>query len=345
MFDLSAFRSENPSLTVSLVGKIFDDICSQSQTDNQTTTMYVSRSVVQDVFNKHGVKAEKLLDASKVEGDILYSPTIVALLQAAASGEKKVFALIIVDVQNDFITGSLAVNEGEMVVPVINEMGPHFSHIYKTADWHPTDHISFHSNVKKCLWPTSERSTIKGCDSCMFQTVIVSGPPELKQTLWPDHCIQGSFGAEFHKDMMIFPNEVRVNKGMKCCVDSYSGFWDNGDTSHTPLYNMLLEKGVTDVVVCGIATDFCVGFTALDAARHGFRTVVVNEAIRGVMPDTSAGMMARCRRAGVEFVSSKSIPDMVKEKDVSDTVDRIFRVKKHFTIIDVNANQQYTPPV
>ena len=68
---------------------------------------------------------------------------------------------------------------------------------------------------------------------------------------------------------------------MKCCVDSYSGFWDNGDTSHTPLYNMLLEKGVTDVVVCGIATDFCVGFTALDAARHGFRTVVVNEAIRG----------------------------------------------------------------
>ena len=73
----------------------------------------------------------------------------------------------------------------------------------------------------------------------------------------------------------------RLSPGMKCCVDSYSGFWDNGDTSHTPLYNMLLEKGVTDVVVCGIATDFCVGFTALDAARHGFRTVVVNEAIRG----------------------------------------------------------------
>ena len=81
MFDLSAFRSENPSLTLSVVSKCFDDICSQSQTDNQTTSMYVSRSVAQDVLNKHGVKGERLLDASKVEGDILYSPTLVALLQ------------------------------------------------------------------------------------------------------------------------------------------------------------------------------------------------------------------------------------------------------------------------
>ena len=102
---------------------------------------------------------------------------------------------------------------GEMVVPVINEMGPHFTHIYKTADWHPTDHISFHSNVKKCVHATSARSNIQGADSEMFQTVIVCGPPELKQTLWPDHCIQGSFGAEFHKDLKTFPNEVRVNKG------------------------------------------------------------------------------------------------------------------------------------
>ena len=102
---------------------------------------------------------------------------------------------------------------GEMVVPVINEMAQHFAHIYKTADWHPADHISFHSNVKKGLYPTSERSAIKGTDSEMFQTVIVCGPPELKQTLWPDHCIQGSVGAEFHKDLKTFPNEVRVNKG------------------------------------------------------------------------------------------------------------------------------------
>lgn len=241
------------------------------------------------------------------------------------------FALIIVDVQNDFISGSLAVNNGADVVPVINKLGPQFSHIYKTADWHPQDHVSFHANVKSGAHPTTPNSPVAGPDANLFDSVLVAGPPSLTQTLWPVHCVQGSKGAELHPDLASFPGEIRVNKGMNTKVDSYSGFWDNGDTSHTPLYSMLVEAGVTDVVVCGIATDYCVGFTALDAARHAFKVYVVEEAIKGVAPGTSAAMTSRCEKAGISFVSSATVPGILAGDGKEEGwVERIQTAKQHF---------------
>lgn len=174
-------------------------------------------------------------------------------------------ALIIVDIQNDFIPGgALAVKEGDQVVPIINELQQKFDFIVATQDWHPADHGSFaanHSNKK------------------IGEFIDLNG---LQQILWPVHCVQETTGAEFHPDIKTEKWKAVFKKGTNPKVDSYSGFFDNNRMGDTGLSAFLNENGIEEVFVCGLATDYCVKFTVLDAISEGFKTTLIADAARAV---------------------------------------------------------------
>lgn len=201
-------------------------------------------------------------------------------------------ALILVDIQNDFIPGgSLAVAHGDEVVPVANRMEGKFDLVVATQDWHPANHGSFASNQ----------------DSHKPGDVIqLAGLP---QVLWPDHCVQGSHGAEFHRDLDMTKVARVFRKGTDPSIDSYSGFFDNGHKRATGLGDYLRDEQVTDVYVLGIATDYCVKFTALDAAQLGFTTHLIEDGCRGV--ELHSGDIAKAidemRNAGVDITNSGEV--------------------------------------
>lgn len=174
-------------------------------------------------------------------------------------------ALIIVDVQNDFLEGgSLSVPNGNKVIPVINQLQSDFELIIATQDWHPENHKSFAANHT---------------DKKEFEEINLNG---LKQTLWPVHCVQGSFGAEFHKDLITNKIEAVFRKGIDAEIDSYSGFFDNGKRKNTGLFGYLKDRNVTEVFVCGLAADYCVIFTANDALDLGFKTSIIDKATKPI---------------------------------------------------------------
>jgi len=173
--------------------------------------------------------------------------------------------LLIIDVQNDFCKGgSLEVPDGDAVVPVINALIPSFTTVVLTQDWHPAKHSSF----------ASEHDGKQPMETVSF--------PYGEQTLWPDHCVQGSTGAEFHKDLSIDSAQMIVRKGFRRPIDSYSAFYENDKTTTTGLSGYLKERGVKRVFCVGLATDFCVRFSAEDAKREGFDTVVLTQGCRGI---------------------------------------------------------------
>jgi nicotinamidase/pyrazinamidase len=175
--------------------------------------------------------------------------------------------LIIVDIQNDFTSGgSLEVPDGEMIVPVVNRVTDHFDLVVATQDWHPPTHKSFAANH-----PGKKT----------FDNIILDG---LDQVLWPVHCVQGTHGAAFHPDLKMNTVEAVFRKGMDPSIDSYSGFYDNGHKKSTGLTGYLRSRQVDTVYVCGLAGDFCVSFTAMDAIREGFRTVLIEDATRSINP-------------------------------------------------------------
>lgn len=173
--------------------------------------------------------------------------------------------LIVVDMQNDFVPGgALAVPGGDEIVPVINEMQGGFDLIVATQDWHPPGHKSFassHSGQKP------------------FDMIDLHG---LEQTLWPDHCVQGTVGAEFHPDLETRRIEAIFRKGMDPDIDSYSGFYDNGRKKSTGLAGYLREKGADELYFCGLAGDICVYFTLMDALKEGFKATLVEQAVRSL---------------------------------------------------------------
>lgn len=174
-------------------------------------------------------------------------------------------ALIIVDIQNDFMPGgALPTRNGDEVVPVINRLQPLFELIVATQDWHPPNHGSFASNH-----PGKRPGDIVDLDG-------------LEQILWPDHCVQGTFGAEFHRDLDLSRIARAVRKGNDPAIDSYSAFFDNGQRKSTGLEDYLHATNTTEVFITGLATDYCVLWSARDAARLGFRTNVIRDACRGV---------------------------------------------------------------
>lgn len=173
--------------------------------------------------------------------------------------------LIVVDVQNDFIPGgALAVPRGEEVVPVINRVAARFENVVLTQDWHPKGHASFASSH-----PGKKP----------FETITLAYGP---QVLWPDHCVQGTSGAAFHEDLAIPHAQLVVRKGHHRDIDSYSAFLEADRKTPTGLAGYLRERGFTRLYVCGLATDFCVAWTALDARAAGFETTVIEDACRAI---------------------------------------------------------------
>jgi len=195
-------------------------------------------------------------------------------------------ALIVIDVQNDFCPGgALAVENGDEIVPLVNHMIASHDHVVLTQDWHPAGHSSFASRHE---------------GKAPFETIEVSYGP---QTLWPDHCIQGSTGSEFHPDLEWTKAEMVIRKGFRTEIDSYSAFFENDHETPTGLSGYLKERSIAEVVLCGLATDFCVGFSALDAVTCGFKTSVVMQACRAIDLDGSLGVMTdTMRAAGVHLL-------------------------------------------
>ncbi len=195
-------------------------------------------------------------------------------------------ALIVVDVQNDFCPGgALAVPGGDEVVAPINAMMSQFDAVILTQDWHPAGHSSF-------------ASTHPG--KAPFETAEMPYGP---QVLWPDHCVQGTEGAAFHKDLRT-DGDLVIRKGFRSAIDSYSGFFENDQITPTGLEGYLRSRGITRLTLAGLATDFCVAFTALDAARLGFGVTVQLSACRAIDLDGSlSAALTQMEEAGIEFQS------------------------------------------
>ena len=192
-------------------------------------------------------------------------------------------ALLVIDVQNDFCPGGqLAVDEGDQIVPLVNDLMSGFDHIVLTQDWHPADHASLASNHDGAK---------------PFSVIDVSYGP---QVLWPDHCIQGTEGAAFHPDLDTTQAQMVIRKGTNRHVDSYSAFFENDKTTSTGLHGYLQDLGITSVHLVGLALDFCVAYSALDAAKLGYEVTVVEKATRGIDLDGSlAAALSDMRAQGV----------------------------------------------
>lgn len=192
-------------------------------------------------------------------------------------------ALVVVDVQNDFCPGgALAVAEGHKILPLVNELIATFDHVVLTQDWHPDRHSSFAS-----VHPGREP----------FQSIQMSYG---EQTLWPDHCIQGTGGAAFHPALRWTKAELIIRKGFHRDIDSYSAFFENDRATPTGLAGYLRERGIGTLTLAGLATDFCVAYSALDAVRLGFDVTVRLDACRAIdLGGSLQAMTERMREAGV----------------------------------------------
>jgi nicotinamidase/pyrazinamidase len=192
-------------------------------------------------------------------------------------------ALIVIDVQNDFCPGGkLAVAEGDAILPAVNRLIGEFDHVVLTQDWHPAGHSSFAS-----AHPGKQA----------YEEIDM---PYGRQTLWPDHCVQGTEGADFHPGLVWTKAELVIRKGFRPGIDSYSAFFENDHKTPTGLGGYLKERGIGTVTLCGLATDFCVAYSALDAVALGFKADVHLEACRGIdLGGSIATMIGRMREAGV----------------------------------------------
>ena len=205
-------------------------------------------------------------------------------------------ALIMVDFQNDFVDGSLTVEGGLDALRQANLVRSKFDRdmVWLTRDWHPPNHMSFCDNhdaqafsVRRLRLPSGEFTD---------------------QTMWPRHCVANSHGAQWHRELIVLESDTTVNKGLNPHVDSYSGFFDNCKGYETALQSDLRSRGVSEVYVVGLAYDYCVGFTALDAKSCGFTTYVVDDCTRPVMPSSCEAMDKRLAAANVVRLDSSRVP-------------------------------------
>ena len=202
--------------------------------------------------------------------------------------------LLIIDVQNDFCPGgALEVPAGDEVVPVINRLADHFDHVVLTQDWHPDGHSSFASSHP---------------GASPLETIELDYGI---QVLWPDHCVQGTEGAAFHAGLDQSRAQLVIRKGFRRGIDSYSAFFENDRRTRTGLAGYLRERGLSRLFLSGLATDFCVAWSALDACSEGFEAVLIEDACRGI--DVGGSLqtaLTRMTEAGVRIVQSRDIPDM-----------------------------------
>jgi nicotinamidase/pyrazinamidase len=200
-------------------------------------------------------------------------------------------ALLVIDVQNDFCPGgALAVADGDAVIEVIHRVALKFEHIVLTQDWHPAGHSSF-----ACAHAGKQP----------FEQVELSYGT---QTLWPDHCVQGSRGAEFHPALHLIQAELILRKGFRPQIDSYSAFFENDHVTPTGLGGYLRERNLSRVFLAGLAYDFCVGYSALDARRLGVQAAVIRDACRAIdLNGSAAKMEAEMTQAGVTLTNSAEL--------------------------------------
>jgi len=195
-------------------------------------------------------------------------------------------ALIIVDVQNDFIPGGkLAVPEGDTIIPRINELQKKIDLVVATQDWHPANHKSFASQHE---------------GKNPFDIIELNG---IQQTLWPDHCIQGTPGANLHQDLNTNRIEAIFRKGTNPEIDSYSGFFDNGRKKNTGLHGYLQDRKVDAVYVCGLAADYCVYYTAMDALSLGYSTSILDASVKAIDPVNYIDLKDNFRAKGGQISS------------------------------------------
>ncbi len=193
--------------------------------------------------------------------------------------------LLIVDPQNDFMPGGpLEVPEGDDIIPVINQRMENYETVVVTQDWHPRNHVSFASNHTK---------------NNPFDVIDLDG---IEQILWPDHCIQGTKGADFHSDLDLKPVSAVIRKGTDSGIDSYSGFYDNGRLKRTGLAGYLKEKGCKELHVCGLAGDICVAYTVRDALEEGFSVSLLLDAVRALDSKEFDTSLKEFRRKGVKII-------------------------------------------
>ncbi|QDO93182.1 bifunctional nicotinamidase/pyrazinamidase [Formosa sediminum] len=199
-------------------------------------------------------------------------------------------ALILVDIQNDFLPGgTLAVAQGDEIIPLINKIQTKFDLVVASQDWHPENHASFASNHK---------------NKSAFELIQLNGQD---QVLWPNHCVQGSNGAKFSSNLNTDAVAAIFRKGMHKNVDSYSAFFDNNKTQHTGLEGYLKSMDVSEVYVCGLAADYCVYFTAKDAQHLGFKTYYITDATRYISKEVYNTAILDLKQRGVTLLTSDEI--------------------------------------
>jgi nicotinamidase/pyrazinamidase len=199
-------------------------------------------------------------------------------------------ALIIVDVQNDFLPGgALPVKDGDTIIPVINDLQNKFDLVVATQDWHPADHKSFASSH-----PGKK----------VFEEIILDGLP---QVLWPDHCVQQTFGAEISTALDTKKIEAIFRKGMDKNIDSYSGFFDNGKKKSTGMADYLKGRGTTSIYVCGLAADYCVYFTALDGLELGFQSTIITDATKAIDENNFKKVLENFKSKGGKEITTDQI--------------------------------------
>lgn len=196
-------------------------------------------------------------------------------------------ALLLIDIQHDFLPGgALAVPGGDQILPVVNQLQPHFDLVVATQDWHPANHKSFASNHE---------------GKKPFEVIELQG---LEQVLWPDHCVQGTPLAAFSDQLHMHQVEAIFRKGMDPGIDSYSGFFDNGHLKTTGLADYLRSKKVSQVFVAGLAGDYCVYFTAKDALLEGFKTFLIEDACRPISAEGFDKAKADLKQQGGKIIQS-----------------------------------------
>ncbi|CAF2933936.1 unnamed protein product [Rotaria sp. Silwood2] len=240
---------------------------------------------------------------------------------------KNVYALIVVDIQNCFITGTLALSNspahqnGAEVIPIINHLiqTVPFDFIVYTQDWHPPNHISFFENLKarRKYLKSGKKREIK-----MFDEVTYTGPKvKTKQILWPSHCIRGTEDAALHKHLYISPAKskvIRIRKGTNPDIDSYSAFMDNERAKKTKLDDKLRERNVTHVFIAGLATDYCVATSALDAFNLKYETSIIEDACRGVDMKTIKSKLDHLKKLGVKVIQANQVKGIIASANCDD---------------------------
>ena len=196
-----------------------------------------------------------------------------------ATMRKKMTALLIIDVQNDFLAGgSLAVPGGNLIIPKINKLRKLYDTVVVSQDWHPAGHVSFGSTHNAPLFSMNDG-----------------------QMMWPDHCVQNTTGAKLHKDLQVKKSDINIKKGTNPNIDAYSAFFDNDHKSQTKLHAKLSALGIQNLDICGLAFDYCVGSTALDARSLGYKVRIIKPATASVSKKSELHMAERLKGAGVDI--------------------------------------------